>query len=124
MSFDGTTDETILLAKNTSQDEFEKKIIFIKFILTQDVLNSPEIDTCFVGRLIPTNKLKTTGEVENIRPIVALSLIPKMLEALILPKIKRFANKSCCKSQVVFMQECDTQINILKLFKYSRTELA
>ena len=117
ISFDGISEKLIKIKKGSNIKNLHKKIKFLKSIFDQELLNNDKIKQCFIGRLIPINKIKEIENVNDLRPIIALSLIAKLLECLLLKKLENEINRRCSTSQIRFIKKCNTQMNISKLTK-------
>ena len=81
-----------------------------------EILNTEAMKRCLTGRLIPLNKVHPlTPLPTQMRPIIALSPILKILEIRFKSKLDRYLNERLVKAQTGFVQNCGTQINIMRL---------
>jgi hypothetical protein len=68
------------------------------------------------GRMILINKAHPKiPTINEMRPIVSISPIRKLMEMQLLPKLKNYINKEIKKSQTGFVEKLGTNIN---LFRY------
>ena len=69
------------------------------------------------GRMIVFNKANATPKADQTRPIVSLSQIMRLIEALVLPSLHLAVQNPIHVSmnQVGFMKDCSTAMNLLRL---------
>ena len=69
------------------------------------------------SRLMALNK--RPGEIPSLnsyRPIIISSALLKFVESRLKPKLKEYCNTRLEKSQTGFLEKCDVQINLTRLF--------
>lgn len=72
----------------------------------------------FLARLIPINKkFPKISSPEDIRPIIVLSPLYKLLEARLLPKLRKYMINKLARSQVGFVPNMDITVNIQRALK-------
>lgn len=99
-SFDGISEKLIQIKKMSNIREVHKKIKFLKSIFDPKLLNSEKMKQCFVGRPIPTRKVKGIGDVNGLRPIGALSPIAKFFEYHLRNQLENEIHRRCSISQI------------------------
>ena len=83
-----------------------------------DKLNSKIMKSYLTGRLIPINKVAPlTPNIDEIRPIIALSPIVKILEARFKSKLDNYQVTRLMVSQTGFVKNCGTQVNLVRLIQ-------
>ena len=83
---------------------------------TQKSMDNKEMIKHLTGRLIPLNKVHPKiPEPTQMRPIIALSPILKLLEIRFKPKLDKYLNERMTKAQTGFVQHCGTHINIMRI---------
>ena len=87
-------------------------MLFLKSLILK---NSKDIST---GRLVSLNKIHPNiPKPDEIRPIIALSLILKLVECRFRDKLENFMTNQMMKSQIGLIRNCGTHENIVRLIK-------
>jgi hypothetical protein len=83
-----------------------------------NVTNSPELQRCLTGRLIPLNKVhpKIPSRTQ-MRPIIGLSPVLKLLESRFKNKLDDYMMSRMNVSQTGFVRNCGTHVNIVRILK-------
>jgi len=98
-------------------DEEDKKTAnMFTYLWCQDITNTKEFERHLTGRLIPLNKVHPeTPKHDEMRPIIALSPILKLIESRFRDKLESYMNEYMIPSQVGFVRGCGTHVNIVRL---------
>ena len=87
---------------------------------SSDTMNSSLIKIHLTGRLIPLNKVHPKIPTpDEMRPIVALSPIMKLLEIRFKEKLDKYMNERMARCQSGFIKGCGTHINIVRVLERS-----
>jgi len=82
----------------------------------KDVTNTKEFERHLTGRLVPLNKVHPEiPKPDEMRPIIALSPILKLLESRFREKLENYLLEQMIPSQVGFVRYCGTHVNIVRL---------
>jgi len=74
-----------------------------------------KVDHHFFARVIPLNKIYPALPTrKEFRPIVVMSVLVKILEARLLPKLREYLKKNLIVSQTGFVPNCGTTVNVVR----------
>ena len=80
--------------------------------------NTKEFERHLTGRLVPLNKVHPNiPKPDEMRPIIALSPILKLVESRFRDKLENYMTNQMMQSQVGFVRNCGTHVNIVRLIK-------
>ena len=86
-----------------------------------EVMNDHSVKFCLTGRLVPLNKVHPNiPKPDEMRPIIALSPIFKLIEARFKPKLEAYLSNRMIKSQIGFVSKCGTHMNIHRMLKRTK----
>jgi len=84
----------------------------------KNITNSKAFERHLTGRLIPLNKVHPEiPKPDEMRPIIALSPILKLLESRFRDKLEKYMSERMIPCQVGFVRNCGTHVNIVRLIK-------